>query len=128
MRISALTGLTFLIALATVPAQARGLPGPTVTDGPNCHALSRATGQDTLFVGTVLGGQDRPGKWGDGTFRDYRTFQGCFVSEVTCQEWVVRHAMQRPMPPAYGRCTRVFVGLTPDGGRPMREPVVRTKY
>ncbi len=92
---------------------ARPMPGPTVTFGPNCHAISRVSRQDTLYVGTVLGGQIRPGKWGDGTFRDYRTFQGCFRSVDACQIWISGHASRHTSPPGYARCTEVFVGLNP---------------
>lgn len=122
-----MTGLG-MSGLGVATANARALPGPTETDGPNCHALSRASGQDTLYVGTVLGGQNQRHAWGDGTYRDYRTFQGCFVSEATCLDWVARRAAHHSQPPGYSRCTRVFVGLTPEGARKPRGPVVQTKY
>lgn len=115
-----------LVAGSQAPASARSLPGPTVNGGPNCHAISRATGQDALFVGTVLGGQNRRGRWGDGTFRDYRTFQGCFVTAEACQAFVTRHQAHHPEAPGYGRCTAVFVGLTPAGRTPAQ--TVRVKY
>ncbi len=101
------------LILAAGVAEARRLPGPTLNDGPNCHALHRATGISTLYVGTVLGGQNRRGRWGDGTFRDYRSYQGCFVSADACGRFVARHQAHHPLPPGYGRCTPVFVGLHP---------------
>ena len=117
-----------LAGASVISASARALPGPTVTDGPNCHALSRASGLDTLYVGTVLGGQNQRHVWGDGTYRDDRTFQGCFVSEAACLDWVARRAAHHSQPPGYSRCTRVFIGLTPEGARKPRGAVVQTKY
>jgi hypothetical protein len=97
----------------TGAAQARPLPGPTVTDGPNCHAIRRATGQSTLFVGTVLGGRSTGQRWGDGTMTDYRSVQGCFVSQAACESWAAGHARRYSRAPGYSRCTPVYVGLTP---------------
>lgn len=110
-----LAALCFGALLPVEMAGARSLPGPTVNHGPNCAALARATGLDTLHVGTVLGGQNRRGRWGDGTFRDYRTYQGCFVTADACQQFLVRHQNHHPWPTGYARCTPVFVGLTPNG-------------
>ena len=99
--------------LVSGSAEAKRLPGPTVTFGPNCHALSRATGQSVLFVGSVLGGRTTRHRWGDGTMTDYRMFQGCFVSEETCRAWVGRHSVRHNRHPGYVRCTEVNVGLRP---------------
>lgn len=111
----ALTVLPLTLMLAAGSAEARRLPGPTLDFGPNCHALYRATGQATLYVGTVLGGQNRRGTWGDGTFRDYRTSQGCFRTAEACGAFIARQRAHRPEAPGYARCTPVFVGLTPRG-------------
>ena len=113
MKTAALTALTAALLLSASPGEARRLPGPTAYFGPNCQAIYRATGQPVLYVGTVLGGQNRRGRWGDGTFRDYRSYQGCFVSADACGRFVARHQAHHPLPPGYGRCTPVFVGLHP---------------
>lgn len=81
--------------------------------GPDCRRLYRQTGQATLIVGSVLGGQDRRTRWGDGTFRDYRTMQACFTSVAGCEAWAANQSYQRPHPPGYVRCTPVYVGLEP---------------
>ncbi|HRJ70150.1 MAG TPA: hypothetical protein PK812_11125 [Beijerinckiaceae bacterium] len=107
--------LVLAVCAAAGTAEARPMPGPTVTFGPNCHAISRATGQSSLFVGTVLGGRTTGHRWGDGTMMDYRTFQGCFVTEAACTAWAARHASRYPGAPAYSRCTPVYVGLRPRG-------------
>jgi hypothetical protein len=70
-----------------------------------------------LYVGTVLGGQNRRGHGGDGAYRHYSTYQGCFVSEASCQAFLARNAAHHPLPPGYARCTAVTVGLTPGEGR-----------
>jgi hypothetical protein len=106
--------LSILFAAAlTTAAEARKLPGPTKFFGPNCHAIYRATGQPTLFVGTVLGGRTTAHRWGDGTMTDYRTFQGCFVTAEACAAWTASHAARYPRPPGYVRCTPVYIGLRP---------------
>lgn len=107
-----------LIAVAAVvlalPAEAgHRRPGPTLEFGPNCHAVARASGQSTVYAGSVLGGQNRRGVWGEGSLRDYRSDQGCFVSLAACQTWVTRRHGFRSLPPGYARCTAVFVGLMP---------------
>jgi len=56
-----LSALLMTTGLLSLPAEARRLPGPTAYHGPNCAALYRATGQPVLYVGTVLGGQNRRG-------------------------------------------------------------------
>lgn len=115
-----------LLTLLSLPTEARSLPGPTAYNGPNCRAIARATGLDTLHVGTVLGGQNRSGAWGDGTGRDYRTFQGCFTTASACEAFIARNRAHHPLLPGYARCTAVFVGKYPAraGGS---APVV-TKY
>ena len=87
--------------------------GATDRFGPDCKRLYRQTGQATLVVGSVLGGQNRHTRWGDGTFRDYRTMQACFTSVQACEVWVSRQEAQRPHPPGYTRCTPVYVVLRP---------------
>ncbi len=111
---SALLIAVAAVVLATPTVAHRPRPGPTLEFGPNCPALARATGRSRVFVGSVLGGQNRRGSWGDGTFRDYRTYQGCFASLAACQTWVARQSRHHPLPPGYARCTEVFVGLRPD--------------
>jgi len=103
--------------------------GATLRFGPDCKRLQRATGAERLVVGTVLGGQDRRGRWGDGTFRDYRTFQACFTSFEACEAWTARNAAHHPHPPGYARCTSVYVGLTPPRSRSHREVIaIRARY
>lgn len=118
-----------LLALSA-PAAADHRYGPsTFKYGPDCKRLQRLTGQDRLVVGTVLGGQNRRGLWGDGTFRDYRTFQACFVSVEACEAWTARQAAHHPMPPGYARCTSVYVGLTRPRPTLHREvTVIRARY
>jgi len=108
-----LSALLMTTGLLSLPAEARRLPGPTAYHGPNCAALYRATGQPVLYVGTVLGGQNRRGRSGDGTWRRNSTYQGCFVSEAACQGFLVRNQAHHPQRPGYARCTAVMVGLTP---------------
>lgn len=98
----------------SVPATAGRLPGPTHLEGPNCAAVAKASGLDTLYVGTVLGGRITGHRWGDGTMRDYKTWQGCFVSLERCTAWVAERAAVYTQPPGYARCTRVLAGQ----GRP----------
>lgn len=106
-----LAGLLAITAAAS--AADRRHSGATFKFGPDCQPLYRSSGQANLYVGTVFGGQNRPGKWGDGTFRDYRTHQACFTSAAACASWVSRNAAHRYQAPAYARCTEVYVGLTP---------------
>lgn len=113
MKTAALTALTAALLLSASPGEARRLPGPTAYFGPNCQAIYRATGQPVLYVGTVLGGQNRRGFGGDGTYRHSSTYQGCFVSEAGCQAFLARNSAHHPLPPGYARCTPVYVGLTP---------------
>lgn len=111
-------------SLCAAPAMADHVSrGATFKFGPDCKSVQRATGQATVVVGTVLGGQNRRGRWGDGTYRDYRTFQACFASVDACQLWVARNAAHHPQAPGYGRCTPVYVGLTPPA--PVRAYKVR---
>ena len=112
MRLNSLV-LSLLALTAAGAAEARRLPGPTVTDGPNCHAISRASGQASLFVGTVTGGRTTGHRWGDGTMTDYRTFQGCFTTLAACETWTAGHARRHNRAPGYSRCTAVYVGLQP---------------
>lgn len=112
LKILALSLFSFV---AAGTAEARRLPGPTVNDGPNCHAISRASGQASLFVGTVMGGRTTSHRWGDGTMTDYRTFQGCFTTLSACEHWTAGHARRHNRAPAYARCTPVYVGLHPKG-------------
>lgn len=114
-----------LALLTTSAAEARRLPGPTAYHGPNCQALYKATRQPVLYVGTVLGGQNRRGFGGDGTYRHYATYQGCFVTEAGCQAFLARNAAHHPQPPGYARCTAVYVGLTPGE---TGAPVLRLSY
>jgi hypothetical protein len=100
--------------------------GATLRFGPDCKRIQRQTGQDTVVVGTVLGGQNRRGRWGDGTFRDYRTFQACFATVDACQMWAGRTQAHHPHPPGYARCTPVYVGLQPPH-RKVRVQAIRTR-
>ena len=108
-----LMSVPFVALTLASAAEARRLPGPTLEFGPNCAALYRATRQPVLFVGTALGGQNRRGRWGDGTFRDERTYQGCFTTEAGCQRWVARQGRHHPLPPGYQRCTLVRMERVP---------------
>lgn len=101
--------------------------GRTAYFGPDCRSVQRATGQATVVVGTVLGGQNRRGRWGDGTNRDYRTFQACFATVEACVDWAGRQQAHHPHPPGYARCTPIFVGLLPPGESP-RASIVRARY
>lgn len=102
--------------------------GATLRFGPDCKRIQRVTGQDTVVVGTVLGGQNRRGKWGDGTYRDYRTFQACFATVDACQGWAARQQAHHPQPPGYARCTPVYVGLEPPAKKIYRKVhAIRTR-
>ena len=130
MRRFALSAATLAaISLWAAPAAAEHVwRGATDRFGPDCRSIQRATGQATVVVGTVLGGQNRKGRWGDGTFRDYRTFQACFASVDACNVWVARNAAHHPEAPGYARCTPVYVGLTPPApARVYRVRAVRTR-
>lgn len=92
--------------------------GATQAYGPDCRGLYKRTGQGNLVVGSVLGGQNRHTRYGDGTGRDYRQFQACFTSVSACDVWASRLAAQRPHYPNYARCTPVYMGLTPPPSQP----------
>lgn len=113
-RALALLAILPLLAISHGPARADHLRGAaSFKFGPDCKRLYRATGKPTLYVGTVLGGQNRRGRWGNGTRRDYRTYQACFTTLARCERWTARNAAHHGKPPGYARCTQVYVGLEP---------------
>lgn len=108
---AAVFAIAALIALPAAAGHTRR--GATAHNGPDCRAIQRITGQSTVVVGSVLGGQNRSGRHGQGTYRDYRTLQACFASVDACQNWAARNARHHPHAPGYARCTPVYVGLRP---------------